>query len=89
MLILFDTYYGYNQIPMYEGDREKMIFNRSNKLALWDNVIQIEKCRTIYQRVMDQIFKQQIGWNMVVYIDYVIVKSDTTKQQTIDLIKGV
>jgi len=30
-----------------------------------------------YQRLMDQIFRGQIGWSMEVYVDDMVVKSQT------------
>jgi len=38
-----------------------------------------------YQRLMDRVFKDQIGRNMKVYVDDMVVKSDTFDQHLSDL----
>jgi len=38
-----------------------------------------------YQRLMDQMFQDQIGRTMEVYVDDIIVKSDSVEQHANDL----
>ena len=38
-----------------------------------------------YQRMMNHVLKEQIGKNMEVYVDDIIVKSHTVEQHAMDL----
>ncbi|XP_072076436.1 uncharacterized protein [Arachis hypogaea] len=49
-LSFMDAYSGYNQILMHSGDQDKTVFITDNG--------------TTYQRLMDKIFTNQIGWNI-------------------------
>lgn len=42
-----------------------------------------------YQRLVNQMFKEQIGRNMEVYVDDILVKSREPKQHVKDLIKAL
>lgn len=38
-----------------------------------------------YQRLMDRVFKKQIGWNVKVYVDDMVIKSHSMAQHVADL----
>ena len=57
-----DAFFGYNQIKMDEADQEKTSFGLKNAGAT-------------YQRLMYKIFAHQIGRNVQVYVDDMLVKS--------------
>ena len=38
-----------------------------------------------YHRLMDRVFKKQIGWNVKVYVDDMVIKSHSMAQHVADL----
>ena len=38
-----------------------------------------------YQRLMNRVFKQQINWNVEVYVDDMVVKSQSIPEHVVDL----
>jgi len=45
----------------------------------------LKNAKATYQRLMDRVFKDQIGRNVEVYMDDMIVKSDDPEQHAKDL----
>jgi len=45
----------------------------------------LENVEPTYQRLMDQIFKGMLGRNVEVYVDDIVVKSDSCRQHIQDL----
>lgn len=67
MLNFMDAYYGYNQIQMSLEDREKMDFIIDQGLyCYWVMSFGIKNARATYQRLVNQMFKDQIGRNIEV-----------------------
>ena len=67
---------GYNQIKMEEADQEKTSFVTSQ--GLFCNKVMpfgLKNARATYQRLMNQMFTHQIGRNVQVYVDDMLVKS--------------
>jgi len=76
MMSFLDAYSGYNQIQMYEPDIPKTAFatdvaNYCYKVMPFG----LKNAGATYQRLMDRVFKNQIGKNMEIYIDDMVVKS--------------
>ena len=70
-----DVFQGYHQIPLAMGDQEKTSFitptgNYYYKLIPFG----LRNVRSTYQRMMTKMFKPQIGKNIEVYIDDIVVK---------------
>ncbi|XP_072054440.1 uncharacterized protein [Arachis hypogaea] len=63
VLSFIDAYSGYNQIQMHPNDEDKTTFITDQGAA--------------YQRLMDKIFKVQIGRNIEIYVDDMVVKSSS------------
>ncbi|XP_061351831.1 uncharacterized protein LOC133296787 [Gastrolobium bilobum] len=76
LLSFMDAYSGYNQIPLHPDDHEKTAFI-TNKGNFCYNVMPfgLKNAGATYQRMMNRIFQGQIGRNLEVYIDDMIVKS--------------
>ncbi|XP_061367257.1 uncharacterized protein LOC133310357 [Gastrolobium bilobum] len=76
LLPFMDAYSGYNQIPMYPADQEKMAFIAENANYCY-NVMPfgLKNSGATYQRMMNKVFKDQLGKNVEVYVDDMIVKS--------------
>ncbi|RDX67544.1 Retrovirus-related Pol polyprotein from transposon 17.6, partial [Mucuna pruriens] len=45
----------------------------------------LKNARVIYQRLMDKVFVDHIGWNLKVYVDDMVVKSTSPEQHIQDL----
>ncbi|KAL2228768.1 UNVERIFIED_CONTAM: Retrovirus-related Pol polyprotein from transposon, partial [Sesamum indicum] len=71
-----DAYQGYHQIFMPKEDREKMAFVTEKGIYCY-NVIPfgLKNAGATYQRLVNKMFKDQIGTTMEVYIDYKLVRS--------------
>ncbi|XP_061362992.1 uncharacterized protein LOC133306646, partial [Gastrolobium bilobum] len=76
LLSFIDAYSGYNQIPMYPADQEKTTFI-AEKANYCYNVMPfgLKNSGATYQRMMNKVFEDQLGRNVEVYIDDMIVKS--------------
>ena len=71
-----DTFSGYNQIKMDEVDQEKTSFITSQ--GLFCNKVMpfgLKNAGATYQRLVNHMFRPQIGRNVEVYVDDMLVKS--------------
>ena len=70
-----DAFSGYNQIKMEEVDQEKTSFVTSQGLFCYKVMpFGLKNARATYQRLMNKIFVHQIGRNVQVYVDDMLVK---------------
>ena len=71
-----DTFFGYNQIKLAETDQEKTLFVTNQGLFCYKVMpFRVQNARAIYQRLMNKMFTHQIGRNVQVYVDDMLVKS--------------
>ena len=71
-----DAFSGYNQIKMEEADQEKTSFVTSQGLFCYKVMpFGLKNARATYQRLMNKMFAHQIGRNVQVYVDDMLVKS--------------
>ena len=71
-----DAFSGYNQIKMDEEDQEKTTFITSQGLYCYKVMaFRLKNVGATYQRLVNKIFNKQIGRNMEVYVDDMLVKS--------------
>ena len=71
-----DAFLGYNQIRMEETDQEKTSFVTSQGLFCYKIMpFKLKNAGMMYQRLMNKMFVHQIGRNVQVYIDNMLVKS--------------
>ena len=81
-----DAYFGYNQIPMYPEDQEKTAFITDMGVYCYTMMpFGLKNAGVTYQRMMSQVFKEQIGRILEVYIDDMIVKTPEDKDPVADL----
>ena len=67
---------GYNQIRMAEEDQEKTAFITSQGLYCYKVMLfGLKNVGATYQKLVNKMFSQQIGRNMEVYVDDMLVKS--------------
>ncbi|XP_061357618.1 uncharacterized protein LOC133301917 [Gastrolobium bilobum] len=86
MLSFMDAYSGYNQIPLHPEDQEKTAFI-AEKANYYYNVMPfgLKNSGATYQRMINQVFADQLGQIVEVYIDDMIVKSINSPVHTEDL----
>jgi len=86
ILSFLDAYSGYNQIQMHPTDRKKTTFmTDSNNFYYEVMPFRLKNVGATYQRLMDHVFHDMIGRNVEVYVDDIVVKSDSCKQHIADL----
>lgn len=79
ILSFLGVYSGYNQIPMYPLDSSKYCYNVMP--------FGLKNTSSTYQQLMNTPFQDQIGKNVKVYIDDMVVKSDTIEHHMTNLIE--
>ncbi|GFZ03434.1 hypothetical protein Acr_16g0000580 [Actinidia rufa] len=76
LLSFMDAFLGYHQIKMYPPDIEKTSFITERGLYCYKVIpFGLKNARATYQRLVNKMFKEQIGKTMEVYIDDMLVKS--------------
>ncbi|KAK2376303.1 hypothetical protein QL285_077105 [Trifolium repens] len=88
LLSFMDAYSGYNQIPMAVADRYKTAFMTPTGNYYY-NVMPfgLKNAGATYQRMMNKVFRSQIGDMLEVYMDDMIVKSHDEIDHTAHLRK--
>ena len=81
-----DVFQGYNQIPLALDDQEKTAFvtpigNYHYKVIPFD----LKNAGSTYQRMMTRMFESQLGKNIEIYIDDMVVKSKVVSEHLGDL----
>ena len=78
MFSFIDAFSGYHQIPMFQSDEEKTTFVTPHGLYCYKVMpFGLKNVDATYQRLMMKIFKPLIGRTVEVYIDNIVVKSET------------
>ncbi|GKA84418.1 hypothetical protein Tco_0806013 [Tanacetum coccineum] len=73
-----DAYKGYHQIQMAESDEEKMTFHTSQGVYCYTKMpFSLKNAGATYQRLVDKDFDSQVGRNIEVYVDDLVIKSHT------------
>ena len=76
LLTFMDALSGYNQIMMAEEDQEKTSFITSQGLYCYKVMpFGLKNAGATYQRLINKMFSKQIGRNMEVYVDDMLIKS--------------
>ena len=76
LLSFMDAFYRYNQIRMDEADQEKTFFVISQGLFCYKVMpFSLKNAGATYQRLVNHMFLPQIGRNVEVYVDDMLVKS--------------
>nr|GEU88696.1 reverse transcriptase domain-containing protein [Tanacetum cinerariifolium] len=80
-----DAYKGYHQIQMVESDEEKTAFHTSQGVYCYTKMpFDLKNADTTYQRLV-KTFNSQVGQNMEVYIDDLVIKSHTEAKMLRDI----
>ncbi|XP_021999737.1 uncharacterized protein LOC110897289 [Helianthus annuus] len=76
-----DAYKGYHQIKMSREDEEKMAFHTDIGIFCYTKMpFGLRNAGATYQHLMDKAFEKQIGRNLEVYVDDIVIKSREEKQ---------
>ena len=81
-----DSFQGYHQIPLALNDQEKTAFvtpigNYHYKVMPFG----LKNAESTYQRMMTRMFEPQLGKNIEVYVDDMVVKSKVVSEHMGDL----
>ncbi|CAA0841581.1 Uncharacterized mitochondrial protein AtMg00860, partial [Striga hermonthica] len=86
LLSMMDASQGYHQIPLAPEDQSKVSFVTSRGTYCYVVMpFGLKNAGATYQRLMDRMFKSQIGRNMEVYVDDILVKSRSSISHVGDL----
>ena len=86
ILSFLDAYSGYNQISMHHSDMGKTAFTTDDANYFYKVMpFGLKNVGATYQRLVDKIFKGMIGRSVEVYVDDIVVKSDSCGQHIKDL----
>ncbi|GKA89899.1 reverse transcriptase domain-containing protein [Tanacetum coccineum] len=70
-----DAYKGYHQIKITKEDEEKTAFTTSQGIFCYSKMsFGLKNARATYQRLVDRAFQSQIGRNLEVYVDDLVIK---------------
>nr|KYP73728.1 Transposon Ty3-I Gag-Pol polyprotein [Cajanus cajan] len=86
LLSFLDAYSGYNQIMMFPPNEEHTTFITDHANFCYRVMpFGLKNVGVTYQRLMDKVFHQQIGRNMEVYVDDMVIKTTSTDAHVADL----
>nr|KYP75627.1 Retrovirus-related Pol polyprotein from transposon 297 [Cajanus cajan] len=86
LLIFLDAYSRYNQIMMYPPDEVHTSFITDHANYCYRVMpFGLKNASATYQRLMDKVFHHQIGQNMEVYVDDMVVKTTSATDHASDL----
>nr|GEY58763.1 reverse transcriptase domain-containing protein [Tanacetum cinerariifolium] len=81
-----DAYKGYHQIQMAAADEEKTAFYTGQGVYCYTKMpFGLKNAGATYQRLMDNAFENQMGRNIEVYVDDLVVKSHTEAEMVRDI----
>ncbi|XP_071907834.1 uncharacterized protein [Coffea arabica] len=81
-----DAFKGYHQIALDEEDQEKTSFITEDGTYCYVTMpFGLKNAGATYQRLVNKLFRNQIGRNLEVYVDDMLVKSRTQEQFVSDL----
>nr|KYP40321.1 Transposon Ty3-I Gag-Pol polyprotein [Cajanus cajan] len=83
---VLNAYSGKNQIKMHPVDEEKTAFITENANFCYKVMLfGLKNVGATYQRLMDKVFQGQIGRNIEIYVDDMVVKSNSVADHLADL----
>ena len=81
-----DAFQEYHQIQLVPKDQEKIAFVTSTRNYPYKVIpFSLKNTGSIYQRIMTKMFEPQLGKNIKVYIDDMVVKSKEVLDHVEDL----
>ncbi|KAI5339158.1 hypothetical protein L3X38_018430 [Prunus dulcis] len=84
-----DSYFSYNQIMMHEDDKAKTSFIIERDTYCYKVMLfGLKNAEATYERLVNKIFKEQIGKTMEVYVDDMLVKAPKRADHNKNLAKA-
>ncbi|GJT54853.1 reverse transcriptase domain-containing protein [Tanacetum coccineum] len=81
-----DAYKGYHQIQMAEEDEDKTVFFVGEGVYCYRKMpFGLKNAGATYQRLVDQVFNDQIGRNLEAYVDDMVIKSSSEEDMLTDI----
>nr|GEV10753.1 reverse transcriptase domain-containing protein [Tanacetum cinerariifolium] len=81
-----DAYKGYHQIQKAKQDEEKTVFHTSHGVNCYTKIpFGLKNARATYQRLVDKAFDRQVGRNLEIYMDDLVIKSHTETELLWDI----
>ncbi|GJY38660.1 reverse transcriptase domain-containing protein [Tanacetum coccineum] len=81
-----DAYKGYHQIHMAESNVEKTAFHTPQGVYCYTKMpFGLKNAGATYQRLVDKAFEKQVGRNLEVYVDDLVIKSYTETELLRDI----
>ncbi|GJZ46832.1 reverse transcriptase domain-containing protein [Tanacetum coccineum] len=81
-----DAYKGYHQIQMKELDEENTAFHTTHGVYCYTKMpFGLKNVGATYQQLVDKAFDSQVGQNIEVYIDDLVIKSHTKAEMLRDI----
>nr|GEW66874.1 reverse transcriptase domain-containing protein [Tanacetum cinerariifolium] len=81
-----DAYKGYHQIQLTEANKENTAFHTGHGVYCYTKMpFGLKNIGATYQRLMDKAFEGQVGRNIEVYVDNLVVKSHTEAEMVRDI----
>ena len=81
-----DAFQGYHQMPLALANQEKTAFVMPTRNYHYKVMpFELKNVRSTYQRIMTRMFEPQLGKNIEVYIDDMVVKSKVEAEHVNDL----
>nr|GEW80326.1 reverse transcriptase domain-containing protein [Tanacetum cinerariifolium] len=81
-----DAYKGYHQIQLAEAEEEKTVFHTGHGVYCYTKMpFSLKNAGATYQLLMDKAFEGQVGRNIEVYVDDLVVKSHTEAEMVRDI----
>ncbi|GKV44660.1 hypothetical protein SLEP1_g51822 [Rubroshorea leprosula] len=85
-LSLLNAYSGYHQVPMAPEDEEKTSFYAGDEIYCYMMMpFRLKNAGAAYQKMVTIVFRAQIGRNLEVYVDDIVVKSLKAEDHLTDL----
>ncbi|GKC46295.1 reverse transcriptase domain-containing protein [Tanacetum coccineum] len=82
------VYKGYHQIQMAKDDEEKTAFHTSQGVYCYTKMpFGLKNAGATYQRLVDNAFEGQVGRNLEVYVDDLVIKSHTEDELVRDIVE--
>lgn len=86
ILSFMDAYSGYNQVKMYKEDEKKTSFiTEMGTFCYTVMPFGLKNAGATFQRLVEKVFEEQVGENIEVYVDNLLIKLKETKKYWKDL----
>jgi hypothetical protein len=84
--LILDAYKGYHQVQMIEHEEDKTTFYMEISIFCYSKIpFGLKNAGVTYQRMIEKSFKHQIGRNLEVCVNYLVIKSRNETDMLADI----